>query len=46
MIVLQLQATDDRLRNKQILLNQRVYGSLNNVQGEQKSINQGLVENI
>jgi hypothetical protein len=33
MIVMQLQASDNRLRNKQVLLNHNEYGSVSNVQG-------------
>jgi hypothetical protein len=43
MIVLQLQANDQKLKQKQILLNYQQHGKVENVQGEQKSINQGLV---
>lgn len=46
MIVLQLKANDNKLRQKQIRLNYQQHGKVENVQGEQKSINQGLVENI
>ena len=46
MIVLQLKATDEKLHNRQFLLNQREYGNVNNVQGVQREINQGFVENI
>lgn len=43
MIVLQLQANDKKLKQKQIRLNYQQHGKVENVQGEQKSINQGLV---
>ena len=46
MMVLQLQSTDSKLKNKQLLLNHNEYGNVENIQGEQKNINQGFVENI
>ena len=33
MIVLQLQSNDEKLKNKQTLLNHNEYGNVNNVQG-------------
>ena len=46
MMVLQLQVTDKQLKNKQTLLNHNQYGNVENVQGEQKAINQSIVQNI
>jgi hypothetical protein len=46
MIVLQLKAKEDRLRKKQTLLNNQQHGGIENVQGVQRSINQGLVDNM
>ena len=36
MMVLQLQATDSKLKNKQKVLNNNEFGKVENVQGEQK----------
>lgn len=36
MMVLQLQATDSKLKNKQKLLNHNEFGNVENIQGEQK----------
>ena len=43
MMVMQLHAADERLRKKQKLINHGEYGNVKNVQGQQKSINQGFI---
>jgi hypothetical protein len=43
MIALQLKAHDQKLRQKQILLNYQQHGKVDHVHGEQRAINQGLV---
>lgn len=46
MIVLQLKANDEKLKQKQIRLNYEQHGKVENVHGQQKSINEGLIDNI
>ena len=43
MIVSQLKAVDYKLKLKQKLVNVNEFGNVNNVQGHQREINQGLV---
>ena len=46
MVVLQLRAVDDKLKRGQQLLNNQQHGNVNNVQGVQRNLNEGMVENI